>query len=898
MLKKIISIINETIPNQKLRENFLVETQALALEMIKITCILGPMIFLFFGILDIFVFPKILFKLWALRLIPVVLCAVLYFSLKTDFVKRNTFNFSMFLLLLGTLNIATMCYLTGGPVSIYYAGINLSFLFMIFILPLDLKRVLIVCVITYIYYMLPLLYLKPGSYNVAYLIANNFFLVHTMMLGIVGTYYKNRLRLHELSIRTDLAEAKKQVEETNQKLQKFDMMKDEFMANVSHELRTPLTSIIAPLETLISKIDSQNKTVACDEYMLNQMTLNAKKLLKLINDLLDFTKLEAGKMQIKCSKVDIKKVIDELIISIESLVQQAQLKIEKKLPKNEILVYADMGKIEKVFLNLLSNAIKFTQEKGTITVSVEEDEKTVKISVADTGIGIPKEELPKMFDRFHQVDGSATRNYGGTGIGLNLAKELVELHKGNIKVESELNKGSVFTVELLKGTKHLSREDIDEIKPQEDERRFKERRKDDRRYPDVRTLQMADIQTNQVTKQKLIDELKKQDLHGKTAQATVQIVEDDAGVIALIRDTLKSNYIIRVAFDGKEGWNMICKEPPDLVISDLMMPGFNGFELTEKVKTTERTKHIPVIILTARGELNFKIQGLEMGADDYLAKPFNRDELRARVKSLLNVRKLENELAKTNKALAQSYEKLRDAEAQLIHTEKIRSLGIMLMGLAHEFHNPLSFIDGGAHALQRLINEEKNISRHKDINKMLGSIDEGVKRCFMVMTELRKFSQKDKINYEEYDIKENIESSLLLLNHLLNSRIKIIKEFKTDKTVACVPGHISQVVFNILHNAITAIKDAGTITIRTWDDGQQMFLEFFDTGEGIKKEDIKKVFDPFFTTRDPNKGMGLGLTVSYKVVSEHGGKIDIDSEEGVGTKIIVSLPLKQAERRG
>jgi DNA-binding response OmpR family regulator len=328
-------------------------------------------------------------------------------------------------------------------------------------------------------------------------------------------------------------------------------------------------------------------------------------------------------------------------------------------------VYLDKDKVEKIITNILSNAFKFTPEGGRIEVTVTrsfsssgghshsvpldagsestneikklkqsasggqlDDQEFVEVSVRDTGIGIPKEKMSKIFDRFYQVDGSHTREQEGTGIGLALTKELVELHKGKIEVESEEGKGTTLLISLPLGKDHLKPEEISEKEIQRDKEYEIEKEK---------IIGELDEDIKRIDKHKIDIEL-----FEKESLPLLLIVEDNSDVRNYIKDNLKKDYRVLEAVDGEDGWNKSVESAeggPDLIVSDVMMPKMDGFKLCEKLKTDERTSHIPVILLTAKAAKQDKIEGYETGADDYIMKPFEPDELRARIKNLIEQRK-------------------------------------------------------------------------------------------------------------------------------------------------------------------------------------------------------------------------------------------------------------------
>jgi DNA-binding response OmpR family regulator/anti-sigma regulatory factor (Ser/Thr protein kinase) len=308
-----------------------------------------------------------------------------------------------------------------------------------------------------------------------------------------------------------------------------------------------------------------------------------------------------------------------LLLSFTSYAERKRIILKFNSEEDEIIVYLDRDKVEKIITNLLSNAFKFTPDGGRIEVTLNREDNYANVIVSDTGIGIPKEKLARIFDRFYQVDGSHTREQEGTGIGLSLTKELVELHKGKIEVESEEGKGTTVTISLPLGKEHLKPEEICESK------------KDEEKVSFIPTESIIFDETN--------TEKLDLDLIRETEKPLLLIVEDNSDVRKYIRDNLIKDYRILEAIDGEDGWNKSVEQIPDLIVSDVMMPKMDGFKLCEQLKTDERTSHIPVILLTAKAAKQDKIEGYEIGADEYIMKPFEPDELRARIRNLIEQRK-------------------------------------------------------------------------------------------------------------------------------------------------------------------------------------------------------------------------------------------------------------------
>jgi signal transduction histidine kinase/ligand-binding sensor domain-containing protein/DNA-binding response OmpR family regulator len=431
-----------------------------------------------------------------------------------------------------------------------------------------------------------------------------------LLLALSIIYFTWKLQLKRIRIKNDYEMSKFEAK----KLHEVDEMKSRFFANISHEFRTPLTLILGPVKELIK---TEKETKKKEE--LKIVRRNADRLCGLVNQLLDLSKLEAGKMTLKTCEEDIVPFLKGLVRSFASLAERKKITLKINSEQDEIFAYIDVDIVEKIVINILSNAFKFTEEGKRIEVNIRIREGNAEIVISDGGIGIPKERLDNIFDRFYQVDGSHTRENEGTGIGLALTKELVELHKGEIEVKSEEGKGTTFTIKLPLGKKHLKSEEI-----------YDEKKEDEKIITPVSEFIPEREEPEEKIDIKLFTEKEK---------PLLLIVEDNTDVRNYIKGYLDKEYRILEAKDGKEGLGKSFEHIPDLIISDVIMPKMDGFELCNLLKTDERTSHIPLILLTAKASGQDKIEGLETGADDYISKPFDAKELLVRVRNLIEQRK-------------------------------------------------------------------------------------------------------------------------------------------------------------------------------------------------------------------------------------------------------------------
>lgn len=390
--------------------------------------------------------------------------------------------------------------------------------------------------------------------------------------------------------------------EQTQKLKELDRLKTTFFTNISHEIRTPLTLITGPFKQLAEKYPSDKSIPIIQR--------NTDRLLKLVNQILDISKLEAGQKNPEIVKHNITAYLRTLIGSFSSLAESRGINFGGTFSETEQYGYIDRDNLEKIVTNLLSNAFKFTPEGGRVNFKeyFDTSKSLLTIEISDTGIGIDPKKLDKIYDRFYQIDDAQNRSFEGTGIGLALVKELVELLKGKISVKSELKVGTTFVVELPVDSttwkEHIN--DVDEISHPKVE------------YATTAKLRNESLNINESENEKLL-----------------LIIDDNEDIRIYLRSIFEHEYKIIEAVNGVDGLLKAGEQIPNIIISDLMMPEMDGFEFCKHLKTDEKTSHIPIVMLTAKANVESRIEGFELGADDYLLKPFNPNEIQVRVKNLV-----------------------------------------------------------------------------------------------------------------------------------------------------------------------------------------------------------------------------------------------------------------------
>ncbi len=428
-----------------------------------------------------------------------------------------------------------------------------------------------------------------------------------VLSGIFGAFVLYLLREKQVSNRlltkqnNEILEQKNKIEEVSEQVRKVNEEKLRFYSYISHEFRTPLSLIISPVEDLLNQKSPSIKDVRQNIAFVQK---NANRLKNLVDQLLDLRKVDAGKLNLRFTENDLIPFLKDIIDDFKPNAEKKHIGLQFITEVKALKIWFDFEKLDKVFYNLLANAFKYTPQGGKISVKLGLKDGKVEVSVEDNGVGMSEEEKKRVFDLFY----SGTGHYNfGTGIGLALAREFMLLQHGSIEVESEKNAGSIFKVYLQLGSEHLKPEEMDFSKI------------------DLAHISVpSDIQ---------IDE--KNSIASLSHNNTIVVIEDDEDMSAFLKKLLSKNYDIISADSAEKGWISVLEVIPDLIISDVMLPGMSGIQLTEKIKSDFRTSHVPIILLTAKGQMESKIEGTKAGADAYLEKPFNLKYLDEIIKSLL-----------------------------------------------------------------------------------------------------------------------------------------------------------------------------------------------------------------------------------------------------------------------
>jgi PAS domain S-box-containing protein len=455
-----------------------------------------------------------------------------------------------------------------------------------------------------------------------------------------------KMELEILRRSQELDAANKKLRSANDQLAALDRAKTDFFSNISHEFRTPLTLLLGPIEDALA---GGSETIPLARERLELVRHNSLRLLKLVNTLLDFSSIEAGRMRVVFRPADIAALTVDLASVFRSAVEKAGLRFVVECSPIAAEVYVDPEMWEKIVLNLVSNAFKFTLE-GEIAVRLRDIGSSVELTVSDTGRGIPEHEQSRVFERFHRVQGAEARTHEGTGIGLSLVQELVKLHGGTIRVESAAGNGSTFTVVVPKGKDHLPPGAVGPAGA---------------RSPDTRGRSLFAEESlrwlpAEAMARKADTERRANAAAGPNKDASrILLVDDNADLRKYVSELLSDMYSVEAETDGVLALEAARRRPPDLVLTDVMMPRLDGFGFLRELRSEAKTRHIPVILLSARAGEEAAVEGLEAGADDYLVKPFSARELLARVKTHLELARLRREWSREVERAEQRREAMR-----------------------------------------------------------------------------------------------------------------------------------------------------------------------------------------------------------------------------------------------
>lgn len=678
----------------------------------------------------------------------------------------------------------------------------------------------------------------------------------------VGDELRGRTREMErevLARSRELRVANEELRDANAKLGELDTAKTTFFNNVSHEFRTPLTLMLGPLE------DSLTDTIAPlarqQKQRIELAFANANRLLKLVNTLLDFSRLEAGRLDATFAPLDAGKFTAELAGMFQSAFDAAKVSLVIDCPPLREPVWIDREMWEKIVPNLVSNAFKFTKA-GKITVRSREEGNHFTVEVADTGVGIPQSELPHIFDRFHRVASAEGRTHEGSGIGLSLVRGLVQLHGGNVSVASELGKGTRFEVRIPKGFAHLPADSVraTPVDPRisrasgyADEAARWAGRAPSPPAPESRSTAPAP------------------ESRPTPVKPYVLVVDDNADLRAYVSGLLEGTYEVQTAADGLEAVESARTRLPDIVVSDVMMPRLDGFGLVRELRAHPRSASIPIILLSARAGENSAIAGLDVGADDYLMKPFAAPELLARVRTHVQLARVRNDLI---------------SELERAN----RELDAFSYSVSHDLRAPLRAIEG----FSRILEEDYGTVLDAGGKAHIDRICRSTSRMADLIDALLGLARLARAPVST----QNVDLSALATAVVVDLRQA---EPARNVDVTIDPGMIARcdqaliriVLANLIGNAwkYTARTSSPKIVCGRIPDALDTFF-VRDNGAGFPMEYANKLFAPFQRLHAASEfeGTGIGLATVQRVIARHHGRVWAEAEVGKGATFFFSLP--------
>lgn len=694
--------------------------------------------------------------------------------------------------------------------------------------------------------------------------------------------YRTSFQLIAAQIATAISNAEAYEEERRraEALAEIDRAKTLFFSNVSHEFRTPLALMLGPLQDLISRGGQHLSSSAKEQ--LELVNRNGARLLRLVNTLLDFSRIEAGRVHAVYQATNLASLTAELASVFRSATEKAGLRLSVDCCDLGEPVYVDRDMWEKIVLNLISNAFKFTFD-GEIAVSIDRVNDFAELRVRDTGVGIPPEAIQKLFERFHRVPTTRSRTHEGSGIGLALVQELIKLHGGSIRVESTVDQGTTFIVSIPFGKDHLAKEQIGSARSLSSTALgptpFLEEAL--RWLPDS-----ANVIGTPLDRDDLLPASSAQ-ASAASARARILIADDNADMRQYLTRLLAEHYQVETVADGKAAMAKARKHPPDLVLSDIMMPELDGFELLRHLRADEKTRSIPVVLLSARAGEESRVEGMQAGADDYLVKPFSARELLARVGARLEIARLQKQAeaqSRANQAELEHKVEVRTQELS-IASQELRELSARILQaqdderrrLARELH------DGVGQLLAAVSMEIANVISATDMQNADGatSVTNVQSLISQVNQDIRTMSY---LLYPPLLDEVGLKSALTEYVHGFAQRSRIEVSLEISSELTRLERDLELCLFRIVQECLTNIhrhSESKSAIIRIAVQDGSLTLEVCDQGKGISSERLAEI---------QSRGSGVGIRGMRERVRHFGGEITFRSDDS-GTTVFVLIPV-------
>lgn len=661
-----------------------------------------------------------------------------------------------------------------------------------------------------------------------------------------------------------LQKANEKLRDANQHLDELDRAKTAFFNNISHEFRTPLTLILGLVEAALEHPDG-----ALEGAELVTVNRNAERLLRLVNNLLEFARLEAGRIETAFEPVELSSLTTDIASNFRSLIERAGLAFRVSCPPLSQPVYVDRQQWEKILLNLISNAYKFTLS-GEIAVTLAERGDRVVLQVKDTGLGIAASEMPRLFERFHRITTRSGRSFEGSGIGLALVREFVTLHGGTIEVDSVEGRGSSFNILIPTGSAHLPQDRVAPARLQVA----------DGASPTPKGIDVSSwlsvAEAGEVSIPAVVP----------TDNARILVVDDNADMRAYLTRLLERHWRVETAVDGLVAVAAARANPPDLILSDIMMPGLDGFGLLKELRRDERLASVPVILLSARAGEEALIEGLDTGADDYLVKPFSARELFSRVRTHL-------EMSRTRRAAAETAAALAEMRARLLHDieRKNRELAAFSYSVSHDLRAPLRSIDGFS---QALLEDYEHQLEPKAVD-YLNRVRAAGQQMGLLIDDLLRLSrvERSEMVLTPIDLSRKVADICAELRRQhpareISLRIEAGLEAQGDARLLRIA------LANLLGNAWKFTAHAAEAVVSFGSEVHDGATAFYvrDNGAGFDMNYAGNLFQPFqrLHTVTEYPGTGIGLATVQRIIERHGGTVWAEGKPGVGATFYFTLP--------
>lgn len=872
---------------EALRLRFLDYNKSFRISNTRVGSLLVVVLMPFGSLLDLFVYPEQLGFFFLLRLLCSAIALGLWWLLDQPYWQRFYRVFGLMLFALPCLFISLMIYFTEGVFSPYYAGLNLVLVGLSWVAQVDFLESVLSVILALLMYGLACLF--HGALSLSLLINNLYFIVLTGIIVVTGSYFLNRMRYREFVLRHQLDENRRELEASNLKLVEMDKAKTNFFANISHELRTPLTLLIGPLDRLRRHRDAPPPEERGE--LLDIMQQNAMRLMRLINDLLNLVRLDSGALQLKPEEVELQPYFEGICRSVHAMARERKLDFAWQIddggrPRGNL----DREKVEKILLNLLFNAIKFTPPGGSITMRARRDDELVRIEVEDTGQGIAAEEIANIFDRFWQAETASNRRYRGVGLGLALVRDLARLHGGEAEAISKVGQGTTMRVSLDASVP------LPKAAPAPAEG---ESSKVDTKWLEE-LYRRAEFFPSDLQAERIVSGAPATgdgDGDGEhDSRPSILIADDEPEMMRFLRSQLRRRYRIDEAHNGAEALEIAAQRRHHLILLDYMMPKIDGIEATRRLRQMPNRRSVPIIILTARADEESKFEALDAGATDFLTKPFSSTELLARCRNLAAVHEMQQQLEDRTRKLEEALELIKQTEVQMVQQAKMASLGQLSAGLLHEVNNPLNFATASIHLLRKRL-AASALPDSEKLEKPLTDLHDGIRRVSAIVSSLREFAHPDSSRFSKTNVVTALNTAIRFVQ-IPASEISLQQDIEGAPAIRGNQNQLVHLFINLLQNSVDSLREKGgegrEIRIRCRQEGEEVWLAFEDNGKGISRDAMTRIFDAFFTTKKVGQGVGLGLSICHRIVQQHGGKIDVQSEEGEWCCFTMRFPAYQS----